>query len=186
MVNDQSSLFDPPVCPHCGGDASSPNHWLVCDGRQGQIEAEAEAAAPEPAAPQSTIAGTRETSIQAFYNAVDSGIIETRRQQVWMGLRAIGIATAHEVLEYLKDQHLPGLAQVTSNNLRTRFTELRDRGLVREVGERPCRITGRTCITWEIVPPDQYVGETTVHRCPQCNQIVSRDIPISDPERVAS
>lgn len=44
-------------CLFCGGDASAPNHWEVCDGRQGHVEAEAEPRAP--------CVPWRETSVEA-------------------------------------------------------------------------------------------------------------------------
>jgi hypothetical protein len=74
-------------CIFCGGDVSEPNHRQHCDGRQGQIEA------TPPLPPKLRvirIVSPRETSVQAFYNAVDSGAIKTRREQVYAGLRAIG------------------------------------------------------------------------------------------------
>jgi len=154
-------------CLFCGGDATEPNHWEFCDGRQGGRD-------DEPIVIR--IRSPRETSVQAFYNAVDAGIIETRRAQVWVGLKALGVATANEVFEYLKEERRLGLRY--DSNTRARLTELRDMGLIREVGDRACRVTHQTCITWAVVPSSEYAGVAIVHRCPCCGQIVSRDLPV--------
>lgn len=53
-------------------------------------------------------------------------------------------------------------------NTRTRFGELRDKGVLREAGLRVCRITGRSVIVWDLgdgVPP-----EKKRERCPTCGQ----------------
>jgi hypothetical protein len=138
-------------------------------------------AKPEPErapAPTTMITSPRDTSVQAFYNAVEAGIIRTRREQAYAALRAIGIATANEVFEYLKEQRHLGLRY--DSNTRARFTELRDMGVIREVGSRPCRITQQTCITWEVVPSSEYIGPAVVHRCATCGQIVSREVPCTE------
>ena len=152
-------------CIHCDGDLLAADHDLHCDGRQGLIEA---------VIATTTITTPRDTSVQAFYNAVDSGVIETRRQQVWSALRARGEATSNEVFESLKALGVRYISTACA-----RLTELRDLGLVREVGQRRCTITGQLCIAWAVVPSWQYAGEAIVHRCPQCGQIVSRDVPVT-------
>ena len=153
-------------CLFCGGDASEPDHLLHCDGRQGGRD--------EP--PMVTITTPRETSVTAFYNAVDAGIIDTRRAQVWMGLKEIGEGTAGEIFEHLKEARHLGLRY--DSNTHARLTELRDLGFIREVGQRACRITGQVCLTWTVVSSAEYAGPAIVHRCPLCNQIVSRDVPL--------
>ena len=179
-------------CWHCGGDKDQPDHWRHCDAFQGWVEAkaaaaeEAQAAAPEPEPepelpevepePVEVIARPRETSVIAFYRAIDAGVIETRRTQAWWGLQALGIATTSEVFEYLKETlHL---GPRYDSNTATRFTELRDLGLIREVGTRHCRVTGQLCITWIVVPQSEYAGRATIYRCPTCHQVVAREVPI--------
>lgn len=50
-MSEQGGLFDgfepppPAVCPFCGEDASEPDHWEHCDGRQGRREADDQARA---------------------------------------------------------------------------------------------------------------------------------------------
>jgi hypothetical protein len=171
------------VCLFCGGDASEPDHLSHCDGRQGEVEERQfdPASAFHAREAFRVIKAPRETSIQAFYNAVDAGIIETRRAQVWFGLKQTGVSTSGEVFEYLKEHLHLGLRY--DSNTCARFTELRDLGLIREVGRRACRVTGQVCITWEVVPSAEYAGVAQVHRCTQCGQIVSRDVPVPKASR---
>jgi hypothetical protein len=160
-------------CLFCGGDASEPDHWDHCDGRQGGLEPEAEAG--DRRITTTTITAPRETSVRAFYNAVDTGVIRTRREQVWIALQDLGVATASEVFEHLKVQR--HFAIRYDSNTSARMTELRDLGVIREIGTRPCRITKQICITWTIVPSSEHAGVAVIRRCPVCAQIVARDVP---------
>jgi len=167
------------ICRFCGlpVEADDLLHALRCDGQQGRVEAAAALWPPGEAAPPdtTTITRPRETSVQAFYNAVDSGVIETRREQVYAALRALGVATSNEVFERMK-QDYQGPRYIST--VAARFTELRDLGLIYEVGSRPCLVTRQTCITWAVVSAADYVGPAVVHRCATCGQIVSRDVPV--------
>jgi len=157
-------------CPYCDGDPLEPEHWRYCDGQQGQIEA-AEPAAPEPP-PVVTLPAHRETSIQAFYNAIALGQLDTQRQKVWSALASVPDVTANELAESV------GFRHYFVRNVYARLSELRDMGVVRETGKRRCSLTGAICITWTVVPEADYVGVTIVRRCPTCNQTVSRDVPL--------
>jgi hypothetical protein len=157
----------------CGGDASEADHLVRCDGRQGAIESAAVDDGPVVGA--TIITWPRETSVKAFYEQTATGKIPTRRLQVWVGLEALGIATAGEVFEYLKETRRLGLRY--DSNTSARFTELRDDGLIREMGERACRVTGQTCITWAVVPEQEYAGRADVQRCPTCGQITAKIVP---------
>lgn len=46
------------------------------------------------------------------------------------------------------------------NCTRARFTELRERGLIREMGQRKCKITGRNAITWAYTERTTPLEET--------------------------
>jgi len=161
-------------CIYCGGNFLEWNHESRCDGRQGRVEATIPEAGP--AGRVQTITTPRPTSVLAFYNAVNAGILATRGAQVWAALSVMGPATANEVYEYLK-----GITYVSvrfAANTSSRFTKLRDLGVIREEGARPCRVTRSLCTVWAVVPLSEYAGEATVHRCTTCGQIVSRDVPI--------
>ena len=165
-------------CRFCDGDTDDPGHDQRCDGHQGALDWDADDSAPAVV----RITSPRVTSVQAFYNAVESGTIRTRREQAYWGTRVLGAGpggppTAGEVFEYLKEQRHLGLRYDSNTN--ARFTELRDMGVIREAGQRPCRITGQTCITWAVVPAAEYVGPASIHRCPTCGQVVARDVPVA-------
>jgi|KBSMisStaDraftv2_1062788.scaffolds.fasta_scaffold00662_14 hypothetical protein len=162
-------------CIWCGNVVDRADHLKYCDGKQGHIEAAIVEPPAEPEPPFIVITKPRHTSVEAFYRALDAGVINTRRLQAYAGLAELGIATVSETFEHLKDTR-----QLTiryDSNTATRFSELRDLGLIREVGERPCRVTGQTCITWAVVRASEYAGPATLKRCPTCGQIVSRVVP---------
>jgi len=118
-----------------------------------------------------SISRYRETSVQAFYNAVDTGKIQTRREQVWDAIKSLGKATALEVHRYLRHTHsFAG----DSHSITPRFAELRDLGVIRESDQRECQVTGEWCIVWEIVPSTEHVGLAVYHRCELCGQLTGR------------
>jgi hypothetical protein len=158
-------------CLYCGGNAAEPDHLKHCDGRQGGTEPPDDGEIAIVTVPRH-----RETSIEAFYDAIDRGTILTRRMQVYAALREIPNSTASETFTYISEnrgQHLR-----YDSNTATRFSELRNLGLIRETGTRLCRITGRKCITWTVVPEAEYVGEAAVHRCATCGQVIARKVPV--------
>jgi hypothetical protein len=124
-----------------------------------------------------TVTRPRPTQVEAFYRGIERGTFKSRRAQVYVGLRDLGISTANEVFEYLKESRHFKLRY--DSNTRARLTELRDLGYIREVGKRACRITGQMCITWEVIPASEYAGVALEVRCPTCNQIVERVVPVA-------
>jgi hypothetical protein len=150
-------------CLYCGGDPFEPDHETHCDGRQGGRD-------EDP--PITSIPRHRETSIAAFYNSLHDGLITKRKQQVYTCLQEIGPATMNETIDVVQRRY-PAKGQ----SLRPRFSELRDDGLIREVGERACRITGVVCVLWECVPQAEYVPPLLVKRvCPYCGSVHGREV----------
>jgi hypothetical protein len=49
------------------------------------------------------------------------------------------------------------------NCTRARFTELQQRGLIREVGQRMCRVTGKLALTWSYTGRSAVLGEKRKH-----------------------
>lgn len=81
------------------------------------------------------------TPSQAFEHLVATKQIRGKPAVILDRLIAIGPATSGEVLASLPD--------VTNINMwRARFSELQARGLIQEVGERKCRISGRPSVVW--------------------------------------
>jgi hypothetical protein len=152
---------------YCGGDPFEPDHATRCDGRQGGRD-------DDPPPRPRKIKRDRDTSVRAFYNAVAAGKITTRRAQVWATLSAIGVSTTNEVHHHMRRVQKIAVDRVS---VTPRFAELRDLGLIREVTERPCSVTGEICITWRAIQVSEHTGLATIHRCHVCHQIVSREVP---------
>jgi hypothetical protein len=86
---------------------------------------------------------TRYTSIQAYWKIRDEGLLSEQRWLVYAALwRSCSVLTGTQISALI-----PGSI---SNNVRTRLSELRDLGVVREVGVGPCPITGQEVILWDV------------------------------------
>ena len=87
----------------------------------------------------------RETSIKAYRQIVAEGLLSRERLRVYQYVFHHGPVTSGEAFaRMVKDTRSP-LSQS-----RARFTELRDMNVLREVGERKCKISGRMCIVWDV------------------------------------
>ena len=84
---------------------------------------------------------TRQTSIECYNQIKRDGSLSKMRFEVYSALLSMGKpSTTREVYE-------------TMNVLKqeaTRFTELRKLGVIYEVQNRKCTITGRTSIEWDL------------------------------------
>jgi len=84
---------------------------------------------------------TRQTSIDCYNQIKEEGLLSNMRFRVYSALLAMGKpSTTREVYE-------------TMNVIKqeaTRFTELRKLGVIYEVQNRTCTITGRTSIEWDL------------------------------------
>tara|TARA_R110002020_G_scaffold6916_3_gene29316 strand:- start:288 stop:698 length:411 start_codon:yes stop_codon:yes gene_type:complete len=84
---------------------------------------------------------TRQTSIDCFNQIKQEGLLSNMRFRVYSALLAMGKpSTTREVYK-------------TMNVIKqeaTRFTELRKLGVIYEVQNRKCTITGRTSIEWDL------------------------------------
>lgn len=88
---------------------------------------------------------TRSTSARAFHEIEDNGLLTAARFKVYAKLFDIGPATGSQLNDALK-----------TPSAHKRLSELYDVGVVKEVGEGTCPITGMTAILWdvtEVVPP---------------------------------
>lgn len=87
---------------------------------------------------------TRDTSRASFHQLAASGDLVGKQRSILEHLSIHGAATSGEVIDALS-KRLP-IRNV--NAWRGRFTELQQRGLIREVSVRACKISGRECIVW--------------------------------------
>lgn len=85
----------------------------------------------------------RETSEYAYLQIKEEGLLSKMRLQVYEYLYFNGPATGTEI--NLDMRGIEG-----RDNYHKRLSELRDLGVVKEVGKRKCRVTGRQAIEWDV------------------------------------
>lgn len=88
---------------------------------------------------------TRLTSVEAYHEIENNGLLSRRRWQVYKALYSHGPCTANELYQYL-----PPSKSANAGNITTRLGELRDMNCVDEVGTRVCSVTGKNCIVWDV------------------------------------
>jgi len=86
---------------------------------------------------------TRKTSIECFNKIKQEGLLSKRRFEVYEALYTSAPCTSSEAIRNAKTTF--GVFGVSS-----RFTELRDLGVIYEKGEKKCNITGRNVIEWDL------------------------------------
>jgi len=84
---------------------------------------------------------TRETSIACYNKIKEDGLLSTRRLEVYEAILKNAPCTTNEAL---KDVYSG------SHGVGSRTTELRDVGVIYEKDVRPCRVTGRNVIEWDL------------------------------------
>jgi len=83
----------------------------------------------------------RKTSIDAYYAALESGLLSRRRQEAYDVTFRRGPLTAMEAARLI-----PG---ALDHSISPRFAELRDMKVMEEIQVRPCMITGENVIEWD-------------------------------------
>ena len=86
---------------------------------------------------------TRQTSIDCYNQIKSNGLLSKRRLEVYEALLSSAPCTSSEAIRNAKTTF--GVFGVSS-----RFTELRDLGVIYEKGEKQCSITGRNVIEWDL------------------------------------
>lgn len=84
----------------------------------------------------------RQTSIEVYNQIRESGILSTRKMQVYSTLFEYGPLTQAELCNLLPE--------VSERSLTPRFAELLSMGAIQDAIERECRITGRNVIAWDV------------------------------------
>ncbi len=85
----------------------------------------------------------RQTSIDCYNKIKQEGLLSKRRLEVYEALLSTAPCTSSEAIRNAKTTF--GVFGVSS-----RFTELRDLGVIYEKGEKKCSITGRNVIEWDL------------------------------------
>lgn len=87
---------------------------------------------------------TRQTSIDCYNQIKEEGLLSKMRFKVYESILTNAPCTSAEVLSTMLSKN----SAITSS--RARFTELRELGVIYEVRNRKCTITGRTSIEWDL------------------------------------
>ena len=92
-------------------------------------------------------AKTRQTSIDCYYQIKAEGLLSKMRFLYFEGIFNSAPCTSGEAYKAMKmGKTLSGGERLE----RTRFTELRDMGVIREVGTRKCNVSSRNSIVWDL------------------------------------
>jgi len=91
----------------------------------------------------------RQTSIEAYNQIREEGLLSDLRLVVYEYLYRNGPATAGELMQKYRNQRPDATVTMTMNMVR-RLSELQELGVVYEVMRRPCEVTGRNCIVWDV------------------------------------
>lgn len=90
---------------------------------------------------------SRQTSIEAYHMISSSGLLSTMRKKVCKAIAYNAPCTSGEAFKWMLDN---GEYSNPLSQSRARVTELRDLGVVREIGTRPCNVSGHNAIVWEL------------------------------------
>jgi hypothetical protein len=104
----------------------------------------------------------RSTSIEAYLQIQEEGLLAKTRLAVYQWLYHNGPATARQV-EY-------GMDNIHAHK---RLPELRNSGVVQETGKGVCPITGRRAIVWDVtanLPTKEKEDAWEVVICPACSR----------------
>lgn len=106
----------------------------------------------------------RKTSLEAYNLIKENGLLSKRRMEIYFALYEHGPCTANELFKKTK-----GFNGVVQANLHARLGEMRDLGVVEEVTERVCGVTGRLVIVWDVTDRIPFKLDKPVkHRCKAC------------------
>ena len=107
----------------------------------------------------------RETSLVTYNQIKAKNLLSQRRMEVYSALFKYGPCTANELFRDWKVS-----TTITQQNIHPRLGELRDLGVVTEVKQRKCGVTGRMAIVWEITNRlPRKLKKKEKHKCIECN-----------------
>lgn len=90
----------------------------------------------------------RQTSIDSFNRIRAGGLLSPWRLLVYECLYHHGPMTQREC--YTKISQEEGNPKLDHQTIAPRFAELQDRGVIQCVGKSVCRISGKTCMIWDV------------------------------------
>lgn len=89
------------------------------------------------------IMNTRQTSIDCYHEIKQAGLLAKRRFETFEAIFKSAPCTRQEALEHTNPLNALSLSAA-------RFTELRRIGVIYEKDVRPCKVTGRNVIEWDL------------------------------------
>jgi len=102
---------------------------------------------------------TRNTSIVVYNKIKSEGLLSKRRLEIYDIMYHNGPMTSSQAFEIInRNRKVSGISQS-----RARFTELRDMGVLEEMGTTECPITKNTVILWDVsgqLPTELVKGKT--------------------------
>lgn len=90
----------------------------------------------------------RDTSIQAYRQIQAEGLLSERRFEAYKFIYEHGPLTANEMMYKAKELRMR--THIHMESLSKRLSELRDLGVIQEIGTKKCSISGRECIVWDV------------------------------------
>lgn len=88
----------------------------------------------------------RETSIECYNELQKEGVIALMERKIYNIVYKHGPCTSGEAYKYLsKKMVINPLSQS-----RARFTKLVEKGVFKELPKRPCKISGRKCLVYDV------------------------------------
>lgn len=128
----------------------------------------------------------RETSITAFNTIRENGLLSARRLEVYGILFLHGPLTGAAVASWFYADRVRGCH---SETIRNRITELRDWGVVAEVGYQIDTTTGMRVILWDVTsrlpvkPPKKESKDQTIRRLTKHIELLEKEINHLVPDR---
>lgn len=86
----------------------------------------------------------RKTSIDTYHAIKNEGLLEGLLWITWEALYLHGPATQNETCRIIANP------QIQDRSIMPRFAQLKKLGVIEEVGSRPCTVTGREVIVWDV------------------------------------
>lgn len=106
------------------------------------------------------MSGVRSTSIKAYHEIIEEGILGDQEVMVLMCINEVGEAT---------DKEISVMLGLNINAVTGRRNELVKLGIVESCGRRECSVTGRRVYSWTVSDPIVlYPREPRGVVCPMC------------------
>ena len=114
---------------------------------------------------------TRETSIHAYNEIIENGLLNKLGAEVYKCVFLNGPITAQEAWHIIKEDPR-SIIKNRRDGITQRFSELERRGVITTSGKRHCKISGRTVLQWIVTNNLPIKVEATrKHKCPTCGSV---------------